>query len=654
MTAPVVRVLGPVEVRDPRGHRLDVKGPRHREVLARLVVARGRVVPVPVLVEDLWGAHPPRRAVGAVRTFVSDLRAALDPHLRSGGGARSIVTEGTGYAFRAATESVDAWRFAAAVGTADARRGRSAEDLRCALELWRGTPYADFPDAHWARGDRARLTELRLATVEQLAAALLAAGRPADAAADLDAHVTEHPWREEGWRLLALALYRCDRQGDALAVLRRAATLLAEELGIDPGPALGQLRTDILRRAPHLDPPGATPGDPPGATLPAQRIRAGAAAEWERSTTVSERATLVSTTALLRSLAVHGGQPGSAIAQHAATVAAAEDLGDPELTARILAAYDVPSVWSRADDPDASAAVAAAAERTLRLLPEGGRPPLRARLLTRIAVETRGLPGARGREAAAEAEALARGSADPALLVTALSGTFLQTFSRAGLAAERDAIGREIVGIADEHDLPTSAVLGRIIRMQALSGLGDLDGAAGHAEALAELGERLDRPLAGIFVAWFRAMRAVEDGAADAEDRYRRAADALAGAGMPGVETGLLAFALTCLRLRRGAPLAPLGDLGPYEPWVRPHLLLARRRHQEAEAAVGALPDPPPGHLQEALWWLAGRAALATGDARVAARAEAALAPAATELAGASSAMVSLGPVADLLRALRG
>ncbi|OZM78177.1 SARP family transcriptional regulator [Pseudonocardia sp. MH-G8] len=637
----MVRVLGPVEVHDPRGHRLDVKGPRHREVLARLVVARRRVVPVPVLVEDLWGAHPPRRAVGAVRTFVSDLRAALDPHLGVDG-ARSIVTEGTGYAFRAATEVVDAWRFDAAVGSAAGRRGGSVDELRRALDLWRGTPYADFPDSHWAHAERARLTELRLATVEQLATALLTAARPADAVADLDAHVTEHPWREEGWRLLALALYRCDRQGDALAVLRRAATRLAEELGIDPGPALGQLRTDILRRAPHLDLSGVTG--------PAQQMWAA----WGRSTTVSERAALVSTTALLRSLTVHGGQPGSAIAQHAATVAAAEDLGDPELTARILAAYDVPSIWSRADDPDASAAVAAAAERTLRRLPGGGRPPLRARLLTRIAVETRGLPGARGREAAGEAEALARASADPALLVTALSGTFLQTFSRAGLAADRDAIGREIVGIADEHDLPTSSILGRIIRLQALSGLGDLDGAAAHADALAELGERLDRPLAGIFVAWFRAMRAAEDGAPDAEDRYRRAADALAGAGMPGVETGLRAFALACLRLRRGDPLGRVGDLGPYEPWVRPHVLLAQQRHEEAAAAVSALPDPPPGQLHEALWWLAGRAALVTGDVRVAARAEAALAPAATELAGASSAMVSLGPVADLLRALRG
>jgi DNA-binding SARP family transcriptional activator len=641
VTGPRARVLGPVEVRDARGHHVDVKGPRHREVLARLIVARGRVVAVPVLVEDLWGGHPPRRAVGAVRTFVSDLRAALDPHLRSGSGDRSIVTEGTGYAFRVATGAVDAWSFESSVGSADGRRGSSVEDLRRALDLWRGTPYADFPDAHWARGDRARLTELRLATVEQLASALLAAGRPADAVADLDAHVTEHPWREEGWRLLALALYRCDRQGDALAVLRRAGARLAGELGIDPGPALGALQTDILRRAPHLDPPG-----------PATRIWAGATAEWGRSTRVSERATLVSTTALLRSLAVHGGQPGTAIARHAATVAAAEDLGDPELTARILAAYDVPSVWSRTDDPAASAAVAAAVERTLRQLPGGGRPPLRARLLTRIAVETRGLPGPRGAAAAVEAESLARATADPALLVTALSGRFVQAFSRAGLAAERDAIGREIIAIADAHDFATPSVLGRIIRMQALGGLGDLDGAAAHAAGLAELGERLDRPLAAVFAEWFRAMRAAEDGDPDAEDRYRRAAPALADAGMPGVERGLLAFALVCCRLRRGAALGPVGDLGPYAPWVRPHLLLARGRRPEAAAAVGALPEPPPGHLHEALWWLAGRAALATGDARVAARARAALTPAAAELAGAGSGMVSLGPVADLLRAL--
>ncbi|MYS47236.1 SARP family transcriptional regulator, partial [Streptomyces sp. SID5998] len=72
-----------------------------------------------------------------------------------------------------------------------------------------------------------------LSAEERRAGARLALGRAAEAVPDLEAHVTGHPWREEAWRLLALALYRTGRQGDALAVLRRARTTLAEQLGVD-------------------------------------------------------------------------------------------------------------------------------------------------------------------------------------------------------------------------------------------------------------------------------------------------------------------------------------------------------------------------------------------------------------------------------------
>lgn len=131
-------------------------------------------------------------------------------------------------------DAVDAWEFERLVReAADSTPAQSLELLRTALQLWRGPAYAEFADEPWARTERSRLEELRLTAVERLASAQLDLGRAAEAIPDLDAHVTEHPWREEGWRLLALALYRSDRQGDALAVLRRARKLLAEELGID-------------------------------------------------------------------------------------------------------------------------------------------------------------------------------------------------------------------------------------------------------------------------------------------------------------------------------------------------------------------------------------------------------------------------------------
>jgi DNA-binding SARP family transcriptional activator len=627
------QVLGPVAAYDDRGGRLNLRGPRHREVLARLIVARGRVVPLSSLIEDLWEGDPPRSAVGSVRTFVSAMRAALE----SGGAPRLIVTAGPGYAFRATPDAVDAWRFESVV-TGSGREAVGA--LEQALGWWQGPAYADFPDAAWVRSERGRLTELRLGAVEQLARARLATGRPELAVPDLDAHVTDHPWREEGWWLLGLALYRCERPGDALAVLRRARSLLVEELGTDPGSKLAALETDILRRSRRLMlHSGAV-----------DQVWASAAAEWERSPTMGARAKLESTTSLLRSLAIHGGGPGTAAARHAATVAVAEQLGDPRLTARVIGGYEVPSVWARSDDPRSSAVIVAAAERALL---GADAPADRARLLAAIALETRGVRGRRGPEAAHEAEQLARRVGDPALLAFALSCRIMHSFDRAGLAARRGQIAREISTLAAEHDLPTYTILGCLVAMQSHSALGDLDAAAAEAAALTKAGERFDSPLVPVFVAWFDAMRAAETGAADAEARYHDAARLLAGADMPGVQHGLLDLALVCLRLRRGERPGPVRDPGPYAPWIRPHLLLADGRTAEAAEGVRSLPDPPPDHLLEVLWCLAGRAALAVGDSATAARAERALAPAAEEIAGAGSAMLTFGPVREHLSALR-
>ncbi len=233
------RVLGPLTAEDERGP-VDLKGPRHRAVLARLLVARGRVVPVDTLVADLW-ADPPDGAVGAVQTFVAALRKALEPDRPPRTPARLLVTTGPGYALR--PDAVDAWRFEKAVAGTP---GQIAEGLA----LWRGPAYADFTDEPWARGEIARLDELRLLAVERRAAALLDLGRAAEAVPDLEAHVDGHPWREEGWRLLALARYRTGRQGDALDTLRRARRILADEMGIDPGPGLRELEADILAQVP--------------------------------------------------------------------------------------------------------------------------------------------------------------------------------------------------------------------------------------------------------------------------------------------------------------------------------------------------------------------------------------------------------------------
>lgn len=639
-------VLGPVVAWDGAGALIDVKGPRHRAVLARLIVARGRVVPVSRLVDDLW-QEPPPGAVSAVRTFVAALRRALEPQRPPRTPARLLVTEGPGYALRAAPDAVDAWRFEDAVATASAPPPhRALEHLDQALSWWRGPAYAGFDDEPWARAERSRLEQLRLNAIERRAEARLALGRAAEAVPDLDAHVAEHPWREDAWRLLALALYRTDRQGDALAVLRRARGLLREQLGIDPGPRLRRLETDILRQADQVS---ADPGSPA-----AERVWAQAAAAYDRTVASGARARLESTVGLLRSLAVAGASGlEAAREQRLAAIAAAEQLGDPELTARVIGSYDVPAIWTRSDDPEQAAQIVVAAERVLAALHPGSHDIDRARLLTTIAVESRGTHAARGPEAAREAERIARRLGDPAVLAFALNGGYMQSFHRAGLAPQRDEIGAELIALSARHGLVTFEVLGHLIRLQARSALADFAGADRHAAAADQLAERHERPLVGVFTAWYRALRLAATGPSPptAEAAYRDAAARLDGAGMPGVERGLLPLALLCLRVWHAHPARfdDDTDWGPYAPWARPLVLLAHGRPADAAAALRQTPHPPHDLLFEALWCLTGQAAIALGDQAMIERAHTELTPAANELAGAGSGMLTVGPVAHHL-----
>ncbi|MEU4820457.1 BTAD domain-containing putative transcriptional regulator [Actinomadura sp. NPDC023710] len=642
-------VLGPVTAWDGSGNAIALKGPRHRAVLARLIVARGRVVPVSRIVDDLW-LEPPSDAVGAVRTFVAALRRVLEPDRPPRTPPRLLVTEGPGYALRAGPEAVDAWRFERVVAS-ERPAAELAGALDEALSWWRGPAYAEFADEPWARAEHSRLAELRLRAVERTAGARLSLGLAAEAIPDLDAHVADHPWREDAWRLLALALYRTGRQGDALAVLQRARGLLVEELGLDPGPALRRLEEDILRQADHLEPSRDA----------ASRVWAQAAQAYDRTVASGARARLESTVGLLRSLAVTGAEGlEAAREQRLAAITAAEELGDAELTARVIGAFDVPAIWTRSDDPRQAAGVVAAAERALAALPPDGQEAARARLLATIALESRGARDDRGREAARAAVRTARELDDPALLAFALNGAFMQAFDRAGLAARRDEIGAELVDLSARGDLSSYEVLGHLIRLQARSALGDFGGADRHAAAADRLAERHERPLVGVFTTWYRALRLAASGEPsfeEAEEAYRGAAAHMKGCGMPGLEVGLLPLALLCLRVLHRLPAqTEPADWGPYLPWARPLVLLARGRPDEAAAALRDVPDPPRDLLFEALWGLTAQAAVAVGDRTAMRRARDELLPAAGESAGAQSGLLTLGPVSrhldDLATAL--
>ncbi|PSL52793.1 DNA-binding SARP family transcriptional activator [Saccharothrix carnea] len=986
------RVLGPLEAVGERGP-VDLKGPRHRAVLARLLVANGRVVPVTRLIDDLWDGDAPDGALGAVQTFVGALRKSLEPDRPPRTPSRLLVTVPPGYALRA--EDVDARAFEAAIAEsarllADGHPANARTLLDEALALWRGPAYAEFADQPWARGEAARLDELRLLAVERRAEAALALGEAAESVPDLRAHVDAHPLREDGRRLLALALYRTGRQGEALDTLRRSREVLRAELGVDPGHALRRLETDILTHSPDLTPPpparttafigrtdelaeleraartgrrlalvSGTAGagktalaeeltgrlaaagwttawgtcaedapaawpwtriaqtlgmeqksgtrferhraiaaalakvpspvllvfddvhwadedtlalvtslsadpdagrvtivatyrsteisaaltealgraarteptrvylggltepqvrdlveavtdrepthadvraihtrsagnpffvrelarlwetDPALSTVPAgvrdvirhrlaqltdatrthlrqasvlgqdvdldvlvplagdedavldsvesallagflveqdaerlrfthalvrdtlyddipharrtrwhaaaadvietvhpddvetiahHLLRAGnratnartahytrAAAEraehrfaphqaatlWRETLARSDHDRLRAVTGLVRTLAVTGDL---AQARRYRAEAVTEVHGDPVLAARTIGSFDVPAIWTTNDDEALSARLADAAEQALAALPPD-HPAERARLLITIAMERRADTGPRGRQAAVEAEAIARDLDDPSLLAMALNGRFLQTYHRAGLAPDRARIGTELLDLATHHGLVTFEVLAHLINLQAATALADLPTADHHATAADALAERHDLPLVGIFTSWYTALRLAVTGQRDkARTAYHTAASRLSGAGMPGLENGILPLALLSLGD------LPDADFGPYEPWARPIVLLARGDRTTALQAT--IPDSPHDLLFEARTCLHAKLAIEANDHPTMARLYDQLLPAAQELAGAGSGLITLGPTTHHLATL--
>ncbi|MGC0385801.1 BTAD domain-containing putative transcriptional regulator [Streptomyces sp. SAI-129] len=251
-------ILGPLLVRRS-GAPVHVNAAKLRMLLACLLVEADRVVTVDTLVHRLWGDTPPLHARNTLQNYVLRLRRVLGSPADTG----PVRTHPRGYLIETDPQTLDVRRFTSLV-----RLGRTALEqdtaeraaalLRQALELWRGDPLCDLP------GDA--FPELRLTLQEQHLAALelridadLAAGRSADVLPELRALVEAHPLREHFWTQRMLALYRCERQSEALECYRTVTALLAEELGVTPGPALRDMHARLLAAAPDLArPPGRT------------------------------------------------------------------------------------------------------------------------------------------------------------------------------------------------------------------------------------------------------------------------------------------------------------------------------------------------------------------------------------------------------------
>src|SRR6266511_728396 len=257
------RILGPLEV-EHEGGELPLGGGQQRALLALLLLHANEVVAVDEIVDALWPESPPPSATKSVHALVSRLRGLLEgePVARNGAEVDNgvLLTRPHGYSLRVAPGELDLHRFdallnegraALAAGQADV----AARTLREALALWRGTPLAELAYASFARGEVARLQELRLSTLEERIEADLAAGRPAELVPELESLVARHPLRERLRGQLMRALYGCGRQAEALQVYQDTRRLLVGELGIEPSQPLQRLEQAILRQEPSLEPP---------------------------------------------------------------------------------------------------------------------------------------------------------------------------------------------------------------------------------------------------------------------------------------------------------------------------------------------------------------------------------------------------------------
>ncbi|HXS64873.1 MAG TPA: BTAD domain-containing putative transcriptional regulator, partial [Streptosporangiaceae bacterium] len=238
-------LLGPMLVHDG-DQDIAIPAARQRVLLAAMLVRAGRVVAAGELAEMVWDGMPPPGAATTLRSYVKRLRQVLGPRA----GAR-VITRYPGYLLSAGKNEVDLLRFTSLCreggdAVRDGSWARASAQLGEALGLWRGAAMADVPSSTLQRDESSRLEQLRLQATEWRIEAGLHLGWDGELLPELQTLAVEFPLRERFHAQLMLALYRCGRQGEALAAYRHARQTLVRELGTEPGIELRELHQRIL------------------------------------------------------------------------------------------------------------------------------------------------------------------------------------------------------------------------------------------------------------------------------------------------------------------------------------------------------------------------------------------------------------------------
>ncbi|MEU3262292.1 AfsR/SARP family transcriptional regulator [Streptomyces albidoflavus] len=255
-----IQVLGPLRA-DVNGVSIVPTAGKPRQILALLAFYPGRVMPVPTLMEEIWGAGMPQSAMTTMQTYILQLRRRLGTAMgpNAPGGAKEVLaTRYGGYLLQIPPESVDVHRYEQLVTAGQAafegaEDERASELFREALALWQGPALVDVRAGSVLEIEVMRLEESRLGTVERRIDVDLRLGRHAELIAELTDLAARHPQHEGIHSQAMVALYRSGRQATALDVYRRLRARLIDELGGEPSPQLQRLHQAMLAVDPALD-----------------------------------------------------------------------------------------------------------------------------------------------------------------------------------------------------------------------------------------------------------------------------------------------------------------------------------------------------------------------------------------------------------------
>ncbi|MFE0201159.1 BTAD domain-containing putative transcriptional regulator [[Kitasatospora] papulosa] len=255
-----IQLLGPLSAEVDGGSFVPTAG-KPRQILSLMALYAGRVVPVPLLMDEIWRTEPPASALSTMQTYILQLRRRIGSAMAPGSPCSAkdvLATRHGGYLLQLPDGGLDVHDYERLVraGQAAFETGDdevAARQFRSALELWQGSALVDVRVGPILEIEIRRLEESRLVTVERRIDADLRLGRHAELIAELTDLTARHPKHEGLHSQVMVALYRSGRQAAALEIYRRLRERLIEELGLEPSPQLQRLHRAMLAVDPQLD-----------------------------------------------------------------------------------------------------------------------------------------------------------------------------------------------------------------------------------------------------------------------------------------------------------------------------------------------------------------------------------------------------------------